>query len=152
MSGVIKKAQQGFTLIELMIVVAIIGILAAIAIPAYSKYIAKAQAIEATELLAGTKPTLNTLVAEIADLGCLDVTDTLKSGAITNGKYVASITSSFVDPVCKLTATMKNSGLSLPIANKKVIMTLNISTGKYETSQVITGGDMPNIYLPAAWQ
>ena len=50
-----KKVQQGFTLIELMIVVAIIGILAAVAIPAYQDYTAKAQAAEAGILLDGLK-------------------------------------------------------------------------------------------------
>ena len=50
-----KKAQQGFTLIELMIVVAIIGILASIAIPAYQDYIKKANASAAVANLAGQK-------------------------------------------------------------------------------------------------
>jgi type IV pilus assembly protein PilA len=51
----VKKIQSGFTLIELMIVVAIIGILAAIAIPAYSDYTARGQASEAFDLMDGLK-------------------------------------------------------------------------------------------------
>lgn len=49
------KAQKGFTLIELMIVVAIIGILAAIAIPQYQNYIARSQFAESHTLLSGAK-------------------------------------------------------------------------------------------------
>jgi type IV pilus assembly protein PilA len=55
---VAKQIQKGFTLIELMIVVAIIGILAAVALPAYNDYTTRAQVSEAVELLAGLKAPL----------------------------------------------------------------------------------------------
>ena len=53
-----KRVQQGFTLIELMIVVAIIGILAAIAIPAYQDYTIRAKVSEVIGLASATKTTL----------------------------------------------------------------------------------------------
>lgn len=50
-----NDTQRGFTLIELMIVVAIIGVLAAIAVPEYKKYIARAQVVEAVTIMQGMK-------------------------------------------------------------------------------------------------
>jgi len=61
--GVLMNAQKGFTLIELMIVIAIIGILAAIAIPAYQDYIAKSQASEGISLAGGLKTAISTNLA-----------------------------------------------------------------------------------------
>ncbi len=79
----IKQVQQGFTLIELMIVVAIIGILAAIAIPAYQNYTIRAQVTEGLTLADGWK----TVVGEYyANTGTWPTT----MGVLSGGSAVAS--------------------------------------------------------------
>lgn len=86
-----KSVQKGFTLIELMIVVAIIGILAAIAIPAYQDYTIRAQATEGLNLASAVKAN----VAEtFANTGVWPADNTAAGGnnaTLPSGKYVASI-------------------------------------------------------------
>jgi type IV pilus assembly protein PilA len=91
-----KKMQQGFTLIELMIVVAIIGILAAVAIPAYQDYTVRAKITEGLAVASSAKSTVSeNAMNAVADLGLgwnFTGTDIVQSVAVDAASGVMTIT------------------------------------------------------------
>lgn len=87
-----KTMQKGFTLIELMIVVAIIGILAAIAIPAYQDYTIRAQVTEGINMSAAAKAAVSETWMSTGNAPATRLAAGMSAAAIdTNGKYVDSV-------------------------------------------------------------
>ena len=146
------RSYKGFTLIELMIVVAIIGILAAVAIPAYQDYIARSQASESIQLLAGAKAPMSEFYG---DKGRWPAEPASVMGNL-EGKYVATIYytpgSPTVDtsPALSLTAQYRASGVSALIHGK----TMTYQTTNGGRIWTCGGGagvsQIPMKYLPAA--
>jgi type IV pilus assembly protein PilA len=117
-----KRLQQGFTLIELMIVVAIIGILAAVALPAYQDYTIRAKVSEVILALSACRTSItevyqsSTSSPGINNWGC-------EAGATS--KYVASIAT---DGNGKVTAVVQNVGSAVPAGAAVTIMPMANST------------------------
>ena len=88
----LKQVQKGFTLIELMIVVAIIGILAAIAIPAYQDYTIRAQVTEGLNLAGAAKAAVAETYANTGQAPAARINAGMTNAATdTNGKYVTQV-------------------------------------------------------------
>ncbi|EMT9983089.1 pilin, partial [Neisseria gonorrhoeae] len=108
--------QKGFTLIELMIVIAIVGILAAVALPAYQDYTARAQVSEAILLAEGQKSAVTEYYLNHGTWPEDNTSAGVASASKIIGKYVQKV------EVAKgvVTATMKSDGVNKEIQGKKL--------------------------------
>jgi type IV pilus assembly protein PilA len=137
-----KRIQQGFTLIELMIVVAIVGILAAIALPAYQDYTIRARVSEALATAGACKTQIQefaaarggSLPANVSEAGC---------STIASQFAIAPVVAAGV-----ITMTTSGSTLLGLAANQTFVLTPSVS-GTSITEWLCTPGTMPSKYLPA---
>jgi prepilin-type N-terminal cleavage/methylation domain-containing protein len=141
------KQQKGFTLIELMIVIAIIGILAAIAIPAYQDYTIRSKVSEGLNLAGAAK----LAVAETYDSnGRFPAADNSSYGLPLDvsiaGNYVASV--GVTNTSGEVTITYKGSGVGTGADGQTILLTPNTSSPG-AMGWDCTGGTMPNKFRPA---
>ncbi len=139
-----KIVQQGFTLIELMIVVAIIGILAAIAIPAYQRYTIRAQVAEGLNLAASLK----TAVVEFHNDNGAYPPDNTAAGLAAPGDYAGNFVSSVTinGPVVSIEY---GNDANAQINGRIVTLTAidNLGSVSWDCT---SGGVIPDDYLPPA--
>jgi len=141
-----KTVQKGFTLIELMIVVAIIGILAAIAVPAYRDYTIKARVSEGSSLMAAIRTGIDVAFSNGFSLGSIPTSaTTLGVSTSYNSKYVASVT---WDNLGVVRVTLSNDNSLGPAKNGTLIYSPVVATGGGNLRWSVVGSGIADKYVP----
>jgi type IV pilus assembly protein PilA len=146
-----KSTQKGFTLIELMIVVAIIAILAAIAIPAYQNYLIRAQVSEGAVLTDGVKTAVAEYYSNTGTFASTTASYGLPGGATSiSGKYVSGVTVTGGATGGVIKATFGNSANSAITASGANVFALSpvLNGGSIAWSCKGTATTIPKNYLP----
>ncbi|HHY5240566.1 TPA: pilin [Neisseria meningitidis] len=140
--------QKGFTLIELMIVIAIVGILAAVALPAYQDYTARAQVSEAILLAEGQKSAVTEYYLNHGEWPANNSSAGVASSSEIKGKYVEKV--EVKNGV--ITATMLSSGVNNEIKGKKLSLWATRQDGsvKWFCGQPVTRADKATDAVAAA--
>lgn len=141
------KSQEGFTLIELMIVIAIIGILAAIAIPAYQNYVIKAQASEGMSLVQGAELAVATYHQEKGEFPTTNAMAALPSAASIAGQYVSSVT---VGTGGQLTVLYGGAKVNADLSGDKLVFVPTANGGSLDWQCGGTDTTVPDKYLPSS--
>ena len=155
------NAQKGFTLIELMIVIAIIGILAAIALPAYQDYIARAQVSEAFTLADGLKTSISTNRQNGTCFAAAPTTGTTGTATAEDklaGKYgkaeiLQEAAAGTKGLVCGIKYTFNSSGVSDKLTSKTI--TLKVTEDSVLKLENVGTGNTTTVdskYLPNAFR
>lgn len=140
-----RNLQKGFTLIELMIVVAIIGILAAVALPAYQDYTVKAKVSEATSVSAPARTAMGLACNDQTLDGTNNASLGLETASTISSTYVKSVTAAGSSATAgTVTIEMKKIGSSVT-GGDTIIYTANC--GATGLSWAISG-TVPAKYLP----